>query len=164
MGMQNLILPFSFGSEMGLLDLGLQEVLELTRKSHVMLWVHFGVEGKGLWFSLVLRGTKNSLRKMKKPYFNKKIQNLFEKVYISLQQDTGLLSGIPSGRNGCVTQAASEAGHQMSSGVWPIVFCPDSLWTDVLNFRGGVGHPYISWILLAAFTSLWAPWAPGHWF
>lgn len=43
---------------MGLLDLGLQEVLELARKSHVMLWVHFGVEGKGLWFSLVLRKRK----------------------------------------------------------------------------------------------------------
>lgn len=62
---------------MGLPDPGLQEVYELSRKSHMMLWVHFGVAGKGVWFSLVLRGAPNSLLKMKKSYFNKIIQKLF---------------------------------------------------------------------------------------
>lgn len=40
----------------------------------------------------------------------------------------------------------------MSAGVWPFVFWPDSLWTDVLNFREGVGHVYTSRTLLIAFT------------
>ena len=45
----------------------------------MMLWVHLGMAGKGLWFSLVLRGAQNSLPKMKKYYFNKIMQKLFKK-------------------------------------------------------------------------------------
>lgn len=33
----------------------------------------------------------------------------------------------------------------MSAGLWPIVFCPYPLWTDVLNFRE-------EWAPFAAFT------------
>lgn len=88
-------------SEMGLPDPGLQEVYELARKSHMMLWVHLGMAGKGLWFSLVLRGAQNSLQTMKKYYFNKIMQKLFKKKYYS-QQGTAFLSEILSERDGCV--------------------------------------------------------------
>lgn len=40
----------------------------------------------------------------------------------------------------------------MSAGVPPFVFCPHSLWTDVLNFRQRVSPTYLSWTPLAAFT------------
>ena len=80
MGRQNFTLfPPKDGvrSEMGVPDPGLQEVYELARKSRMMLWLHLGMAGKGLWFSLVLRGAQNSLQKMKKSYFNKIMQKLF---------------------------------------------------------------------------------------
>lgn len=87
------------GSQMGLLDLGLQEVRELAKKNYMMLWV-CPLGGKGLWFSVVLGGTPDSLRKMKKVYFNKIMQNLSEQIYISLQHGTGLLSEMFSDRWG----------------------------------------------------------------
>ena len=58
----------------------------------------------------------------------------------------------------------------MSAGVPPFVFCPHSLWTDVLNFRRRVGPTYLSWTpltypgphLLPSRGGPWAPPTPGH--